>query len=322
MPAIETEFDVVVQSKTLLADRVVSLTLSPSDDSAALPWQPGAHIDVILPDGTERQYSLTGHEAGRTWTIAVLREEAGRGGSAQVHDVVSVGDHLRVRGPRNNFALVEAPSYLFIAGGIGITPILPMVAEVEGRGIPWTLVYLGRTRTSMAFAQELKDRYGSRVTIHVDDEDGFADLAQIVDGAAPDAAIYGCGPEGLLGALEKIVSSISSDPAVAERLHIERFLAKAPDPAAVDTAFEVEIASSGAVLEVPADRTILEVLQENDVFISYSCLEGTCGTCETVVLEGEVDHRDSILTPAEKAANDMMYVCVSRANCSRLRLEL
>lgn len=310
------EMDVKVVGKEQVADGVVRLVLRRSCGEGFPAWEPGAHVDLVLDEDLVRQYSLCG-DPGRSdvLEVAVLREPAGRGGSAFVHDKVEVGDRLRIRGPRNNFPLVEADEYLFVAGGIGITPILPMVRAAAAAGARWRLVYGGRTRRSMAFLEELAD-YGERVRIRPQDETGLLDLAGELAGAGESAAVYCCGPEGLLRAIE--------DECRGRRpggLHVERFSPKARDTTVPDGPFEVELAVSGRTLEVPPGKSIVGVLEEAGVDVPVSCLEGTCGTCETAVLEGEPDHRDSILTDEERARNDTMFLCVSRSLTPRLRID-
>jgi ferredoxin-NADP reductase len=302
---------VVVARKETVAEGVVRLTLrAPGGPLPA--WEPGAHVDVELAGDLVRQYSLCGDPAdAAAWQIAVLREPGGRGGSRYVHDTLAVGDTVRVRGPRNHFPLVDAKRYLFIAGGIGITPIRPMIAQVAAAGREWRLVYGGRTRASMAFRDELEARHPDHVELH---HGGLLDLPAVFADPEPDTAIYCCGPEPLLVAVE------GHAPTAA--LHVERFTPKAGAADGAREPFEVELAQSGAVLRVPADRSILEVLAASDVPVLSSCQEGTCGTCETTVLSGTPDHRDSVLTAEEQAAGDAMMICVSRSRGPRLVLDL
>lgn len=303
--------DLVVAARHTVADGVLALELRDPSGGELPAWEPGAHIDLLLRPGLVRQYSLCGDPADRrTWRVAVLREPDGRGGSAFVHDELDVS--VQVRGPRNHFALERAARYVFVAGGIGITPILPMVRAAERAGADWRLVYGGRTAASMAFTGELPD---GRVDLRPQDEHGLLDLDVILSDVDTDTLVYCCGPGPLLDAVE------SRCP--AERLRVERFTARQLDGSAeTSEAFEVELAQSGRTLTVPGDRSVLDVLEEAGVDILSSCREGTCGTCETGVLAGEVDHRDALLTDAERAAHDTMFVCVSRAACPRLVLEL
>ncbi|KDN17207.1 PDR/VanB family oxidoreductase [Amycolatopsis rifamycinica] len=303
--------ELLVARKEKAADGVVTLTLRAPGGEPLPPWEPGAHIDLRLPDDVVRQYSLCGDPSeAAAYRVAVLREPGGRGGSAYVHDKLSPGDRLVVDGPRNHFALVDAESYLFIAGGIGITPILPMLDRVAATGREWRLVYGGRTRASMAFTDDLA-RHGDRVTFRPQDEHGLLDLPALLAGAHPGTAVYCCGPEPLLAAVEALGP---------EDLHVERF-SPLPDEGP-RTAFEVELAGSGRVLPVPADRSILEVVEDAGIPVLSSCREGTCGTCETGVLGGEPDHRDAVLTADERAENEVMMLCVSRSCSPRLVLDL
>jgi ferredoxin-NADP reductase len=313
---VELGLEVMLDRKEVVADGVVRLTLRHPDGDALPAWEPGAHLDLLLGNDLVRQYSLCGDPADRSvLRVAVLREPNGRGGSGYVHDRLQAGDRLRIRGPRNNFGLVEANRYLFIAGGIGITPIVPMVAAAEQRGADWRLVYGGRTRASMAFRDELCRDYGDRVSIWPQDETGLLDLESLLSGPDQETAIYCCGPEPLLAAVE---THCARWPRGA--LHVERFTPR-PD-AGPSGSFEVELARSGRTLVVPAGRSVLEVVEDAGVGVLSSCREGTCGTCETVVLGGTPDHRDSLLTEDEKAAGDTMMICVSRSSGARLVLDL
>ncbi|KAA0940306.1 PDR/VanB family oxidoreductase [Streptomyces apricus] len=314
------EAQLVVAETELVADGVLALTLRHPLGGELPAWEPGAHVDVALAPGLERQYSLCGDPGDRhAWRVAVLREPAGRGGSAHVHERLAVGAGVRVRGPRNHFALLPSPRYRFVAGGIGITPILPMLAAAEAAGADWTLLYGGRTRLSMAFREEL-ERYGDRVRLVPQDESGLLDLGPVLDSPAPDTLVYCCGPAPLLDAVEERCAGWP-----AGSLHVERFRPKEPgegqDPYA-ETEFEVVLRRSGRTLTVPADASVLDTVLAAGVDALYSCTEGTCGTCETDVLEGVPDHRDSVLTEEERAAGDTMFICVSRCLGKRLVLDL
>lgn len=311
----DPELHLVVEKKELLADDVVLLTLRDPSGAELPEWTPGAHLDLVLTADLVRQYSLCGDPGERSvYRVAVLREPAGRGGSAHVHDVVAEGDTVLVRGPRNRFALVDAPGYVFVAGGIGITPLVPMIAAAHAAGADWRLVHGGRSRASMAFT-ELAGRHPDRVTLVPQDEAGLLDVAGIL-AAAAGRPVYCCGPEGLLAAVE----------AEGERLgvpvHVERFSARPGALDGPDEAFEVELSGSGTVVAVPAGCSILDALEGAGIATLSSCREGTCGTCETGVLAGEPDHRDSLLTEEEQASGEVMMLCVSRARSPRLVLEL
>jgi ferredoxin-NADP reductase len=306
----------LVHSLTHESAGVLSVELVDPGGAALPPWEPGAHLDLQLPGGLSRQYSLSGDPADRSrYRLGVLREDAGRGGSAYVHDTLRPGHHVEVGGPRNHFRLEPAASYLFVAGGIGITPILPMLAQATAASATWTLVYGGRTAASMAFTAELA-AYGDRVTLWPQDTHGLLDLAGLLGTPRPGTLVYACGPEPLLAAVEDRMRAWPS-----EALHVERFSAPvvAHDPAA-DDAVEVVLAESGRTLLVPPERSVLEVLLEAGVDVLHDCQEGICGSCEVKVIEGEVDHRDHVLSEPERAANGCMMVCVSRACGKRLVL--
>lgn len=314
--APEFESAVQVESKHRAGDGVVALTLRGNGPLPA--WTPGAHVDLILGDRQPiRQYSLCGDPADRRrWRLAVLREPDGRGSSRYVHDRLRVGDTVRVRGPRNHFPLVPAARYLFIAGGIGITPILPMIASANAAGAEWHLVYGGRRRSSMAFLDELT-AYADRVSVHPQDESGLLDLDTLLGTPRPGTLVYCCGPEPLLAAVEQRCAAWP-----ARSLHVERFAAKPLTAPMLDQSFDVVLARTGRTLTVPPDRSVLSVVEQAGAPVLFSCTEGSCGTCETPVLEGRPDHRDSVLTEEERRAGDRMMLCVSRSCTPRLVLDL
>jgi ferredoxin-NADP reductase len=314
----EVDLRLQVAARRTGAEGVVVLDLRDPSGAELPAWAPGAHLDLQLREGLVRQYSLCGDPNDRSvWRIGVLREPQGRGGSEHVHESLTEGAEVQVRGPRNNFPLVESPRYLFIAGGIGITPILPMLTAAEAAGADWELHYGGRSRRSMAFLEALEDATGNRVTLHPQDEVGLIDLPEILCTPRPDTLVYTCGPEPLLKAVEQHCAAWPEGS-----LHVERFSPKEAGEPVLADAFEVELATSGLTLTVPPDRSILDVVEEAGIPVLSSCQEGTCGTCETPVLEGEVEHRDSVLTPAEQADSAVMMVCVSRAAGPRLVLDL
>ena len=313
--------DLIVRRRSTPAEGVVVLDLGHPEYEDLPRWEPGAHIDLLLDDGLTRQYSLCGdpHDSS-LWRIGVLLDPSSRGGSRYVHDKLNEGAKVRVRGPRNHFPLVDAPHYRFIAGGIGITPILAMLEAVQRAGGDWTLLYGGRTKASMAFAEDLANRYPERVTVWPQDERGLLDLESLFKEPEDNTLVYCCGPEALLSAVEQ-----HSTHWPAGILHIERFAAKAPtaeEAAEALDQFEVVCQRSGSNFEITSDQSILEVLEEEGIPILGSCYEGVCGTCEARVLEGTPDHRDSVLTDAEKAAGEVMLICVSRSRTERLVLDL
>lgn len=300
------------------AEGVVRLRL----EGAELPaWEPGAHLDLVLPSGTVRQYSLCGDPADRSaYTVAarlIDAAEGGRGGSLEVHRELPVGTEVTVRGPRNRFPLTSAPAYLFVAGGIGVTPLLPMVRAAHAAGADWKLLYGGRTRASMPFADELEKLGGpERVTLAAEDESGRPDLAAALAGTPEGAAVYCCGPQGLMAAVAAALPE-------GRVLRTERFTGSpAPRPSAArgDVPFEVELRRGGSTVTVPADRTALEAVRDAFPDTPYSCTRGFCGTCRQRVVSGEVDHRDELLADDEREG--AMLLCVSRSRGGRIVLDL
>lgn len=315
----ERELRLRVRQMRWEAEGVLSVVFESLDGSQLPSWSPGAHIDLHLPGVITRQYSLCGSPADSTrWRIAVLREPDSRGGSAAVHGVMRPGDVVDVVGPRNNFELDSSPSYLFVAGGIGITPLVPMMEQAEATGSPWRLVYGGRSRASMAFVDELQDRYGDRISVVPEEQHGRLDLESLLSEPEEKTLVYCCGPEPLLGAVE---SWCQSWPRNA--LHVERFWAKpqVQIDSSEEIEFEVVLAQTGTTVTVPVGMSVLEALEANGIEADHSCREGICGTCETAVLEGVPDHRDSLLDDDERAANDTMMICVGRSLCPRLVLD-
>ncbi|MFJ8816563.1 PDR/VanB family oxidoreductase [Amycolatopsis thermoflava] len=312
------ELDAVITRRRIEAEGVVSLTLTAASGEPMPPWEPGAHIDVLLPGGVERQYSLCGDPNDRSqWRIAILREDQGRGGSRWLHDNAEEGGRLRVRGPRNNFPLVEADRYLFIGGGIGITPLLTMIRRAQHRGAHWNLVYGGRRESSMAFLDELRP-FGDRVRILPEDVHGLLDVPGLLAEAAEGTVVYCCGPTGLLDVVQKHCAD-----RFPGALHIERFTPAEPvGPREGDRPVEVVCEYSEKTVVVPPGQSILEALLEEGVEVESSCSEGTCGTCEVAVRSGIPDHRDSVLTEDERAAGETMMICVSRARSDRLVLDI
>lgn len=316
-PAAVSRVRVRVAAHRPVAQDVVVLDLAPADGGTLPDWEPGAHVDLEIAPGLERQYSLVTTTPEGHWRVAVLREADGRGGSAAVHDALAVGHEVVVGGPRNHFAFEPGRPAVFVAGGIGITPLAAMIAAAEASGTPWELHYAGRSRDRMAFADELSGAHGDRVRIAVADEGERLDLDALL--AAPrDAVVYCCGPRRLMDAVEQAAAHWPTGS-----VRVERFEA-AEGVDAPGTAFEAELTLSGTTVTVPADQTLLEVVEDAGVFVLSSCREGTCGTCETPVLEGRIDHRDTVLSPAEQAEDRTMMICVSRArgDCPRIVLEL
>lgn len=280
-------------------------------------WEPGSHISVVLPDGTSRSYSLCGPaEDSARWTIAVLREEAGRGGSLRMHNEVHQGDLIEVTVPRNNFVLQPYGEYLFVAGGIGITPLLPMIESVARRGIPWRLLYLVRELEAAVFVDRLNEVSGGVVEVWESDERGLYPLAELSKFMNSSTGVFACGPSPLLAALEGMW--------IGDNLHIEHFTGDAVDTSEEGDAFDVVLSQSGQTVRVEAGVSILDAIEAADpsVFVLQSCKEGVCGSCETPVLEGTPDHRDLVLTKRQKEKCDRMMLCVSRALSNKIVLDL
>ncbi len=308
------------------AKDVVSLELRAAGGGPLPVFTPGAHLEITVPSIAPvsrpliRHYSLCNDSRERDrYVVAVGRARQGRGGSDAIHDGLRVGTMLSVSPPRNHFPLVaDAGHYRFIAGGIGITPILWMIRWCEANNKDWSLLYCARSRVRAAFHEELR-AMGSRVRFHFDDEcGGPPDLAQALIPNAPDEHVYCCGPEPLMLAVE---SRCAARP--AGQVHFEWFSAKEIQGGAPGTAkpFTVRLRQSGLTLEVPADQSILDVMEVHGVSVPFSCREGLCRTCETPVHAGEVDHRDQVLSDAEKSANKSVLICVSRARGEHLELD-
>lgn len=299
------------------ADGVVSVQLQPRSGELLPAWEPGAHIDLLLPTGIQRQYSLCGPVGERSYyRIGVRRERTSRGGSEYVHAFLRPGQQLTVAGLRNTFELHRATSYVFVAGGIGITPILPMIRQAESWGLDWKLLYAGHTATSMPFSDELRG-YGTRVRFYASDADGRIPLGEQFAHVRAGAKIYACGPSALLSALQDATAHWPRDS-----LHLERFKPRKRAASAEDKPVEVVCAASDRTVNVEAGQSILTALEGAGINVPSSCRSGICGACETTVVEGVPDHRDDILSESERAANDRMFVCVSRAQTPRLVLDV
>lgn len=320
--AAETEMTLRLREIRYEADGVVSIELVDPAGADVPAWSPGAHLEIDLPSGLTRQYSLCGdHRDLSGYRVAVLRETAGRGGSVEIHDTLRVGQELAVRGPRNHFELVDADDYVFIAGGIGITPILAMV-RAAGADRPWRLHYGGRTLDSMAF-RDVLSQWADDVELVPQDRDGLLDLDGIFARVKEGTAIFCCGPTPLLDAVQLKAESLG----VADRLHIERFSASEEALAEIESAksgdgFDVELARTGRTVRVESGCTVLEALREVLPGMPSSCEEGVCGTCETRVLGGVPDHHDQIFTDSEREEGASMFVCVSRSKSPKLVLDL
>ncbi|MDA3648140.1 PDR/VanB family oxidoreductase [Saccharopolyspora indica] len=298
----------VLEQVEPVAEDVVALVLRGADGPLA-PWEPGAHVDLALPNWLTRQYSLCGDPADRdSYRVAVRHDRLSRGGSEYVHLFLRTGRALEVSLPRNNFPLAPAPEYLFIAGGIGITPIVPMLAAAVGAGASVTLVYAGRSVAAMPFAEELRAVHGDRVRLFATEEHGRPDFAELAAELSPRTLVYCCGPESMLDAAEAAFAE--------QRLRIERFRPVAKQ-FAPNEPFEVQCARSGRSVQVDAGDTVLNALHHAGFPVPAGCREGVCGSCEITVLDGEPEHRDDIGAPPGR-----MYCCVSRALSPRLVVDL
>jgi ferredoxin-NADP reductase len=313
----EPELGLVVASRAAVADGIITLDLRDPAGATLPGWSPGAHIDLLLGRGLTRQFSLCGDPADRArWRIAVLREPSGRGGSAYVHDAIVEGSLVRARGPRNHFRLEPADRYLFIAGGIGITPLIPMMRQARLRNTPWTLLYCNRRTEDAPFLAEIKT-LGGEISLHSSEAGTRLDVAQRLATVQRNTQVYCCGPERLMTAVEQATTAWPEDS-----IHFEWFTPRGRLADETRGSFEVVCQRSGVTLTVSPDQSILAALTQAGVEIPRSCQQGVCGTCEVRLISGEVDHRDSILSSAEQAANRTMLVCVSRARGTRLVLDI
>ncbi|WP_116043667.1 PDR/VanB family oxidoreductase [Amycolatopsis palatopharyngis] len=305
----------VVRKKERVAEGVIRLTLEDPGGRRLPPWSPGAHLELFLPNDLVRHYSLCGDRwDGFSYEVAVLRTPDSRGGSQWIHDHLREGMVLPFGGPRNHFPLVPADRYRFIAGGIGITPLIPMIRQAIQVGASWDLLYGGRSRRSMAFYDRL-NTLGAPVRLWPQDELGLPDIGGWLGSPVPRTAIYACGPEGLLLA---VTEACERWPRYS--LRTERFVA-ADRSQAADRDISVAL-RSGETLTVTPRETVLDALRRLGKAPLSSCRQGVCGTCEVAVLDGVPDHRDSVLNDMEREAGDCMLVCVSRAKSASLTLDL
>ncbi len=305
-----------------VAPQVMLVELRDPDGQVLPPAEPGAHIDIHLPDGAVRSYSLCGNPADwQAYSIAVLNVPGGRG-SRFVHGELEPGAAVAIGLPRNNFRYDEAPRYLFIAGGIGITPLLPMIRAAADRGADWTLHYCVRSAAAAPFLGELRALPHGRVEVHAADEGRKLTVDALLAATPVDVPIYCCGPQ-------RLMEAVAAAARPAQDVRFEWFTPRVEpvrEDAAADSftndSFEVVCARSGVTVTVPPGTSVLEALYAAGVTVDSSCEQGICGTCETTVLEGEPDHRDSVLSDAERAAGKTMMLCVSRARSARLVLDL
>ena len=300
-----------------LTERISAFRLMPADAAALPAWTAGAHIDVETSHGA-RSYSLVSFESvpetPEAYTIAVQREETGGGGSEAMHKL-TVGDTLAISAPANNFPINASADAVLVAGGIGVTPMISMAVALRATGRQVAFHYAGRSENVMAYREALSAAFGTDLGLHYDDDATALDLASVLD-AVGGADLYVCGPRGMIDAAR---SGAEARGIPDDRVHFELFEAAAPG--ASDTAFEVQI-NDGSVFVIPPDKTIIDVLEENDVDVMYDCQRGDCGICQCDVIDGVPDHRDVVLSEAERAGGEVIQICVSRAKSARLVLDI
>jgi ferredoxin-NADP reductase len=298
------------------APGVLSLHLTAADGRPLPAFAPGAHIDLKLPDGTLRQYSLCGDPNDLSHYRLGIRAVSGGQSSTFVHSMLRPGDLLTVSAPRNNFPLADASRYVFVAGGIGITPFIPMMREASAKGRSWTLLYCNRRNHDAPFLTEIRT-LGGEILLYSSEAGTRLDVAQRFCDVEKDTVIYCCGPERLMTAVEQATAAWPSGS-----VHFEWFAPRSRPPGEANDSFEVVCQASGKTITVPNDKSILDVLRANGIEVPCSCEQGICGTCETRVVSGDVDHRDNVLSSAERAANQTMMTCVSRSRSPRLVLDV
>jgi len=317
-----TQIAVKVQRRKLEAQDIASFELVKPDGSALPGFSAGSHIDVQVPGGLTRQYSLCNDAAEKhRYRIAVLRDAGSRGGSAGMHDAVKEGDTLLISEPRNHFPLVHAQRTVLLAGGIGVTPLLCMAQRLAQIGAEFEMHYCTRSPSRTAFRDEIaRADWAERVDFHFDDADAGQKLQldEVLAKHDPGTHVYVCGPTGFIDWVVKTADRLGW---AKDQVHLEYFGA-APQDTAGDRAFQVKIASSGATYEIGAAETVVQALQKHGIEILTSCEQGVCGTCITRVLQGECDHRDLYFTDEEKAKNDQFTPCCSRAKSAMLVLDL
>jgi ferredoxin-NADP reductase len=318
--SIADSFTVRVSDVHAEALDVMKLELRATDGQQLPPFEPGAHLDVHLPNGLIRHYSLTNDWRERDrYVIAVSRVADSRGGSSFIHSSIRAGAQLTIAGPRNNFALDPgAERFLFIAGGIGVTPIVGMIRWCIANGKPWRLIYAARSRQRAAFYEELSALSASGAEFHFDDECGqVLDVAAAIAGLGEGEKIYCCGPAPLMESVKALTAHLPPDT-----VRFEWFTTPEDDEPKESSSFKVRLERSGVEFEIPENKSILEVLEENGIEHPFSCREGLCGTCLTNVCSGEPDHRDYVLSDEERASGKLMTICCSRSKSPLLTLDL
>ncbi|MFZ2502215.1 MAG: PDR/VanB family oxidoreductase [Nocardioides sp.] len=315
-----------VQQMSWEAEGVLSVRLTRIESNDPLPeWAPGAHIDIYVPDGTTRQYSLCGDPADLShYEIAVLREPESRGGSSFIHEQLRVGDRILVTRPKHHFNLEPATAYALIAGGIGVTPIMTFAERLAAEGKPFTMTYGGRSADTMAFRSRLA-ALGDKVSFLAEDVDGRPDLAAIVRALPEGGLVYVCGPLALLRAVESAAeAAYGADQDIVRFELFSRAGIEVDDSPveAVGDTYELVLTQSGHTLRLKPDANILDVVLALGIEVENDCRDGICGSCITPVLDGTIDHRDLVLTKREQAAMDQMIICCSKPTSARLELDL
>lgn len=311
--------DLRIESTEKVTDRISLFTLVSASGEALPGYAPGAHIDFDLGEAGTRSYSLVNFAspgaAPTSYRVAVQREDEGKGGSQKMH-ALKAGDTVSTTDPKNDFALHDgdAPA-LLIAGGIGVTPIISFGTELQARGGTFAFHYAVRSADVLPFGDRLKAQFGDTLTLWYDDQQ-MIKLGDIVGAAAPETHIYCCGPRGMIDAVREVAEAKGFPN---DQIHFELFTS--PTTEVGDQSFEVEI-GDGRVFEIPPGKTIIEVLEENDVDVMYDCARGDCGICQTDIISGTPDHRDVVLSDAERAEGKVMQICVSRALSERLVLDI
>ena len=315
---------VILHAITYLAKDTTALEFRSPSGGELAPFSAGAHIDLLLPNGIRRSYSLCNPQGETSrYVVAVKKTSPSRGGSIFVHDQLRVGTRIEIGRPRNNFPLVEdAPHVVLIAGGIGITPIWRMIQRLIAIGRPFEAHYASRTHADAAFLGEIErlpEEARRRIRLTFDHEPGakLLDLGAIIVGAPAGSHFYACGPAPMLEAFDKATQAVTGG-----RVHVERFNASVELARASSAGFQVMLARSQRTFDVPENKAILDVLLDNEIDIPFSCMEGVCGSCRVGVLEGVPEHRDVILSAEERAENKSMMVCCSGSKSDRLVLDL
>lgn len=312
----ETSFAMKVAARRDLTATITEFTLEPTTSISLPSFTAGAHLTLRTPSGAMRRYSLINDGTAPTcFVLGIKREAASRGGSQSMHEQALVGTELAVTSLENSFALSEAPDYLLIAGGIGVTPIYAMARELERKGKPFRIIYCTRTAEETAYLDELRAEFGARLHVHHDDGDPTQAFDFWDEFEEPrKTQVYCCGPKPLMAEIDALSGHWPEG-----RVNFEDFRpveTVRPD----DMPFEVELKRSGRIITVPAERSILEALRDAGVATTSSCESGTCGTCKTGLISGDVEHRDMVLMDDERDSHIM--ICISRAHAGRLVLDL